>query len=371
MPVFQWLEKTFRRKTTSLAYIPAVDGVRFLAILLVFLFHAAQYFDALWAAPPDLSPVLQVPLEYGHKGVPLFFMLSGFIVSLPFARYYLGSGDKIQLKDYFLRRFIRIEPPYLISMLIFFLIALLHTPGAWKHLSLSLAASCIYLHTIIFHHFPYINGVAWSLELEVQFYCLGPLLFNVFRLPMLLRRTVLALFIFLFSLYPLVRPVSFITLPDYLQFFLAGILISDYYVTGMPGFIKNRLMIPVAFFLLGYMLWLPLYHHRYTMPLFPLTMFGFLMIVLGNAQVKKLFSGRLITLIGGMCYSIYLIHGLLIIYIDEWLFRLQIPGGGYLVNFLLQASLYAIATLIVCSLYFVLVEKPFMTLKIRKTKGAA
>lgn len=344
--------------------------MRFLAITLVFIYHAAQYFNKLWLAPAHIPQALEVLQEQGHKGVPLFFMLSGFVVSLPFARRYLAGGPEIPLKDYFLRRFVRIEPPYLIAMLLFFLVALTRAPESWRHLSSSLAASCIYLHTIIFRAFPYINGVAWSLELEVQFYCLAPLLFRVFRLSPLLRRSILVASVILFSLYPLVKPVSFITLPDYLQFFLAGILISDLYITGMPGFMKSRLMLPLALLLFGYIVWLPLYHHRYTMPIYPLAMFAFITIVLGNPLCSRLLSGKIVTLIGGMCYSIYLIHGLLIIYIDEWVFRLHFPQAGYVLNFLWQAGLYAVAVLIVCSLYFVLVEKPFMAIRLRKTKAA-
>lgn len=353
------IEQAFRRKTNSLNYIPVIDGIRFLAILLVFLFHAAQYFTKQWNAPYSLNIFWDTLLENGHKGVPVFFMLSGFIISLPFARYYLQQNKKPSLKSYYLRRLIRLEPPYLIAMTFFFVIAVSQQPGQWKFLLQSLGASYIYLHTILFRHFPYLNGVAWTLEIEVQFYCLAPLIFLVFKLPANVRRSLLLAGTVLFSLFPLVNPLPFKSLPDYLQYFLPGVLLADFYITGFPAFLRSKIILPLSIVLLGYLLWLPLYHHRYTMPLFPLSIFLFLGMVLGNAGLTKAFSGRIITLIGGMCYSIYLIHGLLIIAIAPYVAKLRIPGG-YVLNFLLQAGVYAMVTLIVCSAYFLLLEKPFM-----------
>jgi len=87
--------------------------------------------------------------------------------------------------------------------------------------------------------------------------------------------------------------------------------------------------------------------------------------VMGNDGLRRLFSGKVITLIGGMCYSIYLIHGLLIIYIAKWVAQFRL-GNSYMVNFALQAGIYAGITLAVCAVFFILVEKPFMGLQFRK-----
>jgi len=54
----------------------------------------------------------------GHNGVPLFFAISGFILSLPFARQGLGGGSPVSLRQYYIRRVTRIEPPYVIQLFI-------------------------------------------------------------------------------------------------------------------------------------------------------------------------------------------------------------------------------------------------------------
>ena len=60
----------------------------------------------------------------GGYGVSIFFMISGFILSLPFAKAHFNKnpGKKnISLKRYYLRRLIRLEPPYIIALIIFFI----------------------------------------------------------------------------------------------------------------------------------------------------------------------------------------------------------------------------------------------------------
>src|SRR5690349_19587132 len=56
----------------------------------------------------------------GHLGVQLFFAISGFILSLPFARCWLGGEKAVSLGGYYLRRVTRIEPPYIIHLAFLF-----------------------------------------------------------------------------------------------------------------------------------------------------------------------------------------------------------------------------------------------------------
>src|SRR5687768_7994733 len=60
----------------------------------------------------------------GGYGVSIFFMISGFILSLPFAKNHFDKRPDrkpISLKRYYLRRLVRLEPPYLIALIIFFI----------------------------------------------------------------------------------------------------------------------------------------------------------------------------------------------------------------------------------------------------------
>src|SRR5215207_5804272 len=173
----------FKRITYSTSYLPEVDGLRFIAIFsVVVIMHITNYIHQKFFA----STLLQegywknFALE-GGNGVPLFFIISGFILSLPFARWRLNGERKVVLKNYYLRRVTRLEPPYLIALLIFF-IAHVWILNAYSFSALlpHFLASAVYLHTVIYHSFSPVLPIAWSLEVEVQFYILAPLFCTIF-----------------------------------------------------------------------------------------------------------------------------------------------------------------------------------------------
>src|SRR5437016_6274312 len=102
-----------RRLTTRGTFIPQVDGLRFIAITFAVLIHVEQF-----SRSGNMFLL-------GWRGVQLFFVISGFILSLPFAAHYLSGGPPVHLGKYYLRRVTRLEPPYILNIL--FLFVILHT----------------------------------------------------------------------------------------------------------------------------------------------------------------------------------------------------------------------------------------------------
>ena len=52
------------------------------------------------------------------RGVELFFAISGFILGIPFASHYLRGVPRVNLRRYFIRRLTRLEPPYIINLMV-------------------------------------------------------------------------------------------------------------------------------------------------------------------------------------------------------------------------------------------------------------
>src|SRR6056300_541076 len=127
------LLSSLSRKTSSSSFIPEIVGLRFLAIITVVLYHLntafskelgiglSQALDAMGGAKTNFSLAWWwVRLDLGVK---LFFAISGFVLALPFLRYQMGLSDKsVDLKSYFTRRLTRLEPPFIISLVVFYLV---------------------------------------------------------------------------------------------------------------------------------------------------------------------------------------------------------------------------------------------------------
>jgi peptidoglycan/LPS O-acetylase OafA/YrhL len=86
----EWLARKLSRVTSTGEYIPEIDGLRFLAILPVMVIHATSCYvsnlpsgAAVPGQGPGIEGVLYPLFIRGWLGVPIFFVLSGFILGLP------------------------------------------------------------------------------------------------------------------------------------------------------------------------------------------------------------------------------------------------------------------------------------------------
>jgi peptidoglycan/LPS O-acetylase OafA/YrhL len=364
----------FRRITSNQLYFPEIDGIRFLAITLVILFHTHGYFarksTIKFADDPSSYSWLNKFLENGDRGVELFFVLSGFILCLPFAHQYINKGKKISLKKYYLRRVTRLEPPYFIAMTAIFLLQLAIHIKPFAVLCRHWLASLAYSHDLIYHQTPLLTVVAWSLEIEIQFYLLAPFLFRLLALNVILRRFILlaatVLLIFCQSIYP----PPFLNIYGYAQYFFTGILLADLYVSDTASAIfRKNWILPLAAICLLLICYLPV--KDLTLPtntLFFLKLALTLLIgifyymIFRNDTLRNIFSYKFIPVIGGMCYSIYLLHYTIISIVGSYALRIHFTNY-YLPNLLTQIILLGIPVLALSSVFYFYIERPFMSRK--------
>lgn len=354
------------RVTSSGTLIPEVDGLRFIAISAVVVLHVNTY---VWSKLPvefassAVSDAARYVALRGGVGVRLFFAISGFLLTLPFAQARLTRRDTPSLKRYYLRRLSRLEPPYIINMTLVLSLLLLSQKGSIDALMPHFWASLFYVHDLIYGAPSLINAVAWSLEVEVQYYLLAPLLCMVFSLrSTLLRRAIIAAatagtVALQPHLHMFAYPKGLIV--GQLQYFLVGMLLADMYLVTWSSTPRRTwgwdiaalpawLLIPFALSFPG--------PSGYYLPVAILIAYigAFRGIVSG-----MVLRNRWLVAIGGMCYTIYLYHCFAISALGGMTARLVVTDL-YWVNLLVQLLVIGLPLLVVCAGLYLLFEKPFM-----------
>lgn len=357
------LARLLSRETSSGVFIREIDGLRFVAILSVVLYHL-NGFVLLKTGQHRSASWLSIVLDKGAFGVPLFFVISGFVISHPFARSLLQGGSPPGLKRYYLRRVRRLEPPYLINLLLLYGLFVLVKGVDPKALLPHLLASMAYVHDVVYGAFSLVNGVAWSLEIEFQFYVLAPLLIGLFRLRRAWRRGLLlglmavtGLVSFIFQGVPRVQ----LSILGYGHYFLAGFLLADLYIDDW-GETPSRdalwdVIAAAAWLVVGGLQFGP----RGLQTLSPLAVLVAYCGAFRGRFANWLFRQPGLYVIGGMCYTIYLYHFQIISAVGKlvlplgWLATLPLGLG-----ILAAAALVVPVVLVISSALFLLCEKPFM-----------
>jgi peptidoglycan/LPS O-acetylase OafA/YrhL len=160
--------------TMIAGHVPALDGLRGVAVLLVLSFHLA-HLDGATGGP---ARALLGATRFGWSGVDLFFVLSGFLITGILLD---AKGAPGYFRAFYLRRVLRIFPLYYAYLaVLFWVVPRVAPPGAVDVRPGSQAWLWTYLSNVLFareggfHASPY-AGHLWSLAVEEQFYLAWPL----------------------------------------------------------------------------------------------------------------------------------------------------------------------------------------------------
>ena len=209
------------------SYIAAADFLRVFAVGVVACFHIWQqsWLDpgfTLWGVHFDLQRII----SRGYMGVDLMLLLSGFLLYLPAAR----AGRMPETKEFYAKRLWRILPSYLFAMAVCLAFTFVYgrSPGSaplWKDLLTHLT----FTHTFWRETYVWssLNAALWTLEVEMQFYLLFPLLGRAFLKRPWLTFAILTAFALLCRL--VISPMEDITilfnqLPCILDLYACGML---------------------------------------------------------------------------------------------------------------------------------------------------
>jgi peptidoglycan/LPS O-acetylase OafA/YrhL len=231
--------------------------LRGVAILLVVMSHA------FYSNPESgfLARRAAELIEAGWMGVPIFFVLSGFLISLPYFQKRQNDPQFWDQRGYAWRRAGKILPPFYLSIVLFaaFFAWSEHDVGYWR--SALIWASGLGNFTLTQ---PSFNEYYWSLLVEAQFYIVLPLLIWVLR-GWNVERLAVGMFLILFLVPLAVRGLTWPTrvnsfagsdremamllkrFPTQLDYFGWGVLLAGIFTTVKPALEKLR-----ALALLGY-----------------------------------------------------------------------------------------------------------------------
>ncbi len=370
-PAPTWADR-LARVTTSGRRIRAVDGLRFVAIASVFVSHAVQTVAGRAPAAAAWDAVSTAVVDW-RFGVPVFFVISGFVLGLPFAAHRLLGEAPVALRSYYWRRVTRLEPPYLLTLGLWYAVLVLYWHEPAGPLVPHLLASAAYAHNVVYRHSPWymstINPAAWSLEVEAQFYLLAPALTAVAFAPRRawVRRGLIGAAALavneshrLFHRLGLHPPV---TAWDDLPLFLMGFLLADVYL------VTWRRRPPLAGWAdaVAVAAWAALAVWFYDpagvgRTLGPSAAFAPVVFVacwasLRGPWVSRALAWGPVMTVGGMCYSIYLLHLPML----RLLGRYAHPAAARLTtDVAVYAVLWAVPVLAASVALFLLVEKPCM-----------
>jgi peptidoglycan/LPS O-acetylase OafA/YrhL len=156
--------------------LPAIDGFRGFAVLLVVVTHVH-----VWTGMPQFGNQTLTRIIAGGV-IDTFFIISGFVLFLPAV---LGQGSMGDLRSFALRRAARIVPLYYVSLAAFVLLQRwlipaetpIDLPFQTSGGTISLVMHLLFAQNFVLllpQHIGFGNGVVWTLPLEVVFYCLLP-----------------------------------------------------------------------------------------------------------------------------------------------------------------------------------------------------
>ncbi len=251
-------------ESVSAGRVDALTGIRAVAAILVVLTHAA-YTTGKYTHG-------YVGLVYSRMeiGVPIFFVLSGFLLFAPWVRAAAKEGQSPSVRRYAWHRVRRIVPAYVVTVLAAYLLYHFRTAGPnpghnWMGLFRNLTLTQIYTDDYLYSY-PH-QGLTqmWSLAVEVAFYVALPLMAWLLLVVLCRRQWRPGLLLAGLATLALVTPAWLVVvhttdflpdgarlwLPTYLAWFVGGMMLAVLQVLGARAYAAVCIPLAVVCYLIA------------------------------------------------------------------------------------------------------------------------
>ncbi|HEV7705845.1 MAG TPA: acyltransferase [Gemmatimonadaceae bacterium] len=366
-----------RTLAPSKVHLPALDGVRAIAILMVVVYHSLNGLPGMTFA----QNVVMRLTSQGWLGVDLFFILSGFLITgiLMDAR-----ESAHALRNFYARRVLRIVPVYVLFLMFsLWLAGRIGTSSADEVAQLHQTQGWYWTYTlnilIALRNWSAITlptGHLWSLAIEEQFYLVWPLAVLLLS-PLTLKRTALAciagaeLCRLGFVLAGVDGHVNFVLLPTRMDTLAAGAFLACAYRD--PALWSRVLRARQSLSLLALVLVLATILYRHTIDnqesfeqlvFFPATVALGVVIVSSAAAGSAWLSNRTLGFIARISYGMYIWHVVVIRLIMTKVSApiTEVPQAWWTYYAVMTGGTIA-GTVFVAWLSWRLVERPILSLK--------
>ena len=280
-----------------------IDLLRFVAALLVVFFHYA--FRGYAADDRSIMPYpLLAPIaKYGYLGVELFFLISGFVI--------LMTASRASLKEFAISRFVRLYPAFWACCTITFLLTVLIGGDRFSATVGQYLGNMTMLSGFV--GMPSIDGVYWSLFIELQFYGLVALVLIIGRIHQAqLFLTIWLMLTIALEMFP-IGPLRFLLLTDYAVYFIAGATCFLAWSRGMSIFRLCVVAVCLGIALRQSLNGIPEFENHYnTQMSIPavagiIIAFFVVMLLVATRRMGRVGEMRWLTA-GALTYPLYLIH---------------------------------------------------------------
>ena len=360
-------------------YFHNLNGLRFLASIAVITFHSVSLHREIWGDfyhHPFFQKFVFIA-NRGHMGIVFFFVLSGFLITY-LLFWETKEKDKINLKHYLFRRFLRVWPLYFLVVIFgFFIFPYLPYGIETKHELWRFLIFFSNIDEILIGAFDPINflSATWTVSVEEQFYLVWGVFIGVFRFKKERAYYAFFLLIILLSLWFRYlhlddhRTLYFHTLSVMSDLAFGGIVGLLAFQGKIQGFIRKRSKIQIILFYLVAGWFLVYEGHFINGPLFtferfvPGIIFGLVILEQVYSENSFFKADRIpfFKYSGKITYGFYMFH---CIYMYYWSTCFDAYGWtDSFYQFVLYFVVVFASTYLTAHLSYVYYEKPFLRLK--------